>query len=143
MLGSRSSLGFGAHRDSTWRYDRTPHLITTNASRYNMWNQHDAQLDYYGKRLATCSSDRSVKVFDVVDGDAQRSTAGQTLKGYASHSWKFRPSLLLGIQAYWASLANRLGTPKIRAHPRFVFVWRKGVDLEGTTWPGSGSRRVD
>jgi protein transport protein SEC13 len=43
---------------------------------------HDAQLDYYGKRLATCSSDRTVKVFDVVDGEAQR-TGGHTLKGYA------------------------------------------------------------
>ena len=30
--------------------------------------QHDAQLDYYGRRLATCSSDRSVKIFDVTDG---------------------------------------------------------------------------
>ncbi|GAX74890.1 hypothetical protein CEUSTIGMA_g2336.t1 [Chlamydomonas eustigma] len=27
---------------------------------------HDAQLDYYGRRLATCSSDKTVKVFDVV-----------------------------------------------------------------------------
>ncbi|XP_023392617.1 protein SEC13 homolog isoform X3 [Pteropus vampyrus] len=26
---------------------------------------HDAQMDYYGTRLATCSSDRSVKIFDV------------------------------------------------------------------------------
>ena len=42
--------------------------------------QHDAQLDYYGKRLATCSSDRTVKVFDVVDGETQR-TSGHTLKG--------------------------------------------------------------
>jgi WD40 repeat protein len=32
---------------------------------------HDAQLDYYGKLLATCSSDRTIKVFDV-------STKGQT-----------------------------------------------------------------
>ena len=45
--------------------------------------QHDAQLDYYGKRLATCSSDRTVKVFDVVDGEAQRTGGGHTLKGYA------------------------------------------------------------
>lgn len=44
--------------------------------------QHDAQLDYYGKRLATCSSDRTVKVFDVVDGEPQRSSGGHTLKGY-------------------------------------------------------------
>ncbi|XP_076062860.1 nuclear pore and COPII coat complex component secretory 13 [Oratosquilla oratoria] len=26
---------------------------------------HDAQMDYYGTRLATCSSDRSVKIFEV------------------------------------------------------------------------------
>jgi hypothetical protein len=32
--------------------------------------QHDAQMDFYGKRLATCSSDRTVKVFDVVDPSA-------------------------------------------------------------------------
>lgn len=28
-------------------------------------------MDYYGKRLATCSSDRTVRVFDVVDGEAR------------------------------------------------------------------------
>lgn len=27
---------------------------------------HDAAFDYYGKRLATCSSDRSIKLFNVV-----------------------------------------------------------------------------
>ena len=27
--------------------------------------QHDSQMDYYGRRLATCSSDRTVKIFDV------------------------------------------------------------------------------
>jgi len=43
---------------------------------------HDAQLDYYGKRLATCSSDRTVRIFNVVDGNASK-TAGppQVLKG--------------------------------------------------------------
>lgn len=30
--------------------------------------QHDAQMDYYGTRLATCSSDRTVKIFDVRNG---------------------------------------------------------------------------
>lgn len=30
---------------------------------------HDAQLDYYGKRLATCSSDKTIRVFDVQDGE--------------------------------------------------------------------------
>lgn len=27
--------------------------------------KHDAQYDYYGKRIATCSSDGYIKVFDV------------------------------------------------------------------------------
>jgi len=48
---------------------------------------HDAQLDYYGKRLATCSSDRTVKVFDVVEGEA-RKTAGHTLKGHTGPVWQ-------------------------------------------------------
>ncbi|KAH9983139.1 vesicle budding-like protein [Russula compacta] len=48
---------------------------------------HDAQLDYYGKRLATCSSDRTVKVFDVVDDEPQRG-AGQTLKGHTGPVWQ-------------------------------------------------------
>ena len=33
--------------------------------------QHDAQLDYYGRRLATCASDKSVRVCEVEAG-AQR-----------------------------------------------------------------------
>jgi len=48
---------------------------------------HDAQLDYYGKRLATCSSDRTVKVFDVVEGEARR-TPGHTLKGHTGPVWQ-------------------------------------------------------
>jgi len=49
---------------------------------------HDAQLDYYGKRLATCSSDRLVKVFDVVDGETQRPGSGHTLKGHGGPVWQ-------------------------------------------------------
>ncbi|THU94495.1 WD40 repeat-like protein [Dendrothele bispora CBS 962.96] len=49
---------------------------------------HDAQLDYYGKRLATCSSDRTVKVFDVVEGEAQKTTSGHTLKGHTGPVWQ-------------------------------------------------------
>jgi WD40 repeat protein len=42
-------------------------------------SQHDAQFDYYGKRLATCSSDRTIKVFDV---EGESNTLVDTLKGY-------------------------------------------------------------
>lgn len=37
--------------------------------------QHDAQLDYYGSRLATCSSDRTIKVYAVAEGQPQQCTA--------------------------------------------------------------------
>ena len=43
---------------------------------------HDASFDYYGKRLATCSSDRSIKVFDVA-GEQVRSQ-GRDRAEYAS-----------------------------------------------------------
>jgi len=37
-------------------------------------------MDYYGKRLATCSSDRTIKIFDVEGGNG----AAETLIGYIS-----------------------------------------------------------
>ncbi|CAI4219423.1 unnamed protein product [Parascedosporium putredinis] len=45
---------------------------------------HDAVLDYYGRRLATCSSDRTIKIFEV-DGDSQRLL--ETLKGHEGAVW--------------------------------------------------------
>jgi len=41
--------------------------------------QHDAVLDYYGRRLATCSSDKTIKIFEV-EGESHRLI--ETLKGY-------------------------------------------------------------
>jgi protein transport protein SEC13 len=43
--------------------------------------QHDAVLDYYGRRLATCSSDKTIKIFEV-EGESHRLV--ETLKGYAT-----------------------------------------------------------
>ncbi len=48
---------------------------------------HDAVLDYYGRRLATCSSDKTIKIFEI-DGDQHRLT--ETLKGY-HHSLPLLP----------------------------------------------------
>jgi len=45
---------------------------------------HDAQLDYYGKRLATASSDTTIKVFDVV-GDS--TTQPALLNGHSAPVW--------------------------------------------------------
>lgn len=73
------SFGFSTNRDVPRGHDSEQSRFSTHF-RTQHPSQHDAQLDYYGKRLATCSSDRTVKVFDVVDGDTQKAT-GHTLKG--------------------------------------------------------------
>ena len=36
---------------------------------------HDLSYDYYGNRIATCSSDQSIKVWDLVDGEWQMSAS--------------------------------------------------------------------
>lgn len=57
--------------------------MTDLIDRLTLSQQHDAQLDYYGKRLATCSSDRTVKIFDIVNGSPSKS-GGHTLKGFVT-----------------------------------------------------------
>ncbi|KAL1400835.1 hypothetical protein pipiens_007098 [Culex pipiens pipiens] len=46
---------------------------------------HGAEVDYYGLRLATCSSDNSVKIFDIKSG-AQ--TLAADLKGHGGPVWQ-------------------------------------------------------
>ncbi|GAB5365492.1 hypothetical protein AAMO2058_001062900 [Amorphochlora amoebiformis] len=46
---------------------------------------HDAQLDYYGKRLATASSDQKIKIFELV-GKKQNLVA--ELKGHTGPVWQ-------------------------------------------------------
>ncbi|KAF4122135.1 protein transport protein SEC13 [Geosmithia morbida] len=45
---------------------------------------HDAVLDYYGRKLATCSSDRTIKIFEV-EGETHRLL--ETLKGHEGAVW--------------------------------------------------------
>ncbi|XP_063933850.1 uncharacterized protein LOC135145654 [Zophobas morio] len=58
-------------------YDFENTVIATNHND----SLHDAQLDYYGKRLATCSSDNSIKVFDELDGIYQETACLQNHSG--------------------------------------------------------------
>lgn len=52
--------------------------------------QHDAQLDYYGKRLATCSSDKTIRIFNVVKGEAKGEPV--ILKGFVALPSQSGPS---------------------------------------------------
>uniref|UniRef100_A0A3Q3FPX1 Protein SEC13 homolog n=1 Tax=Labrus bergylta TaxID=56723 RepID=A0A3Q3FPX1_9LABR len=77
---------------------------------------HDAQMDYYGTRLATCSSDRTVKIFDVRNG-------GQILvadlRGHEGPVW----------QVAWAHpmFGNILASC---SYDRKVIIWKE----ENGTW---------
>jgi len=46
---------------------------------------HDAQLDYYGCRLATCSSDRTIKIYNVSETSYELSA---TLQGHEGPVWQ-------------------------------------------------------
>lgn len=99
---------------------------------------HDAQLDYYGKRLATCSSDRTIKVFDLSSPIASTGTgaAGQksvaqiknnapthTLTGHTGPVWQ----VAWAHPKYGSILASCSYDGK-------VLIWK-----ESTTGTGAGS----
>ena len=54
---------------------------------------HDVQLDYYGRRVATASSDRLIKVFNVV-GEQLQHAAGVCLRLLRSAAWQELEPLL-------------------------------------------------
>lgn len=47
---------------------------------------HDTQLDYYSRRLATCSSDRTIKIYEIADGAAPILSA--ELAGHDGPVWQ-------------------------------------------------------
>jgi len=77
---------------------------------------HDAVLDYYGRRLATCSSDKTIKVFEIEDG-AHKLT--ETLKGHEGAVW----SVSWAHPKYGNILASA-------GYDGKVFIWRE----QGAKW---------
>lgn len=72
---------------------------------------HDAQMDYYGKKLATCSSDRTVKIFEI-NGNTQTQVA--CLRGHEGPVW----------QVSWAHpmFGNLLASC---SYDRKVIIWKE------------------
>ncbi|CAG8484714.1 14722_t:CDS:2, partial [Racocetra fulgida] len=68
---------------------------------------HDAQLDYYGKRLATCSSDRSIKIFEI-EGENRQEIV--TLKGIlASCSYDSKVIIWKEQKGSWKKIKEYTG----------------------------------
>lgn len=73
---------------------------------------HGAELDYYGLNLATCSSDNSIKIFDVKNGGEHSLVVD--LKGHSGPVW----------QIAWAH--PKFGTILAScSYDRKVIIWRK------------------
>lgn len=79
---------------------------------------HDAALDYYGLRLATCSSDHSVKVYSVRGGSHALSAE---LKGHAAPVW----------QVAWAHPKHGALLASC-SYDRKVIVWREAAPNDWT-----------
>ncbi|KAI1000783.1 Protein transport protein sec13 [Podosphaera aphanis] len=88
--------------------------VITNSGHDDMI--HDAALDYYGRRLATCSSDKTIKIFEV-EGESHRLT--ETLKGHEGAVW----SVSWAHPKYGNILASA-------GYDGKVFIWRE----QGTNW---------
>ncbi|MCJ1356331.1 MAG: GTPase-activating protein S13 [Icmadophila ericetorum] len=56
--------------------------VITNSGHDDMI--HDAVLDYYGRRLATCLSDKTIKIFDI-EGETHK--LSETLRGHDGAVW--------------------------------------------------------
>ena len=79
---------------------------------------HDVAVDYYGKRLASCSSDRLIKVFAIGAGDVP-TTALATLSGHEGPVW----------QVAWAH--PKFGSILAScSYDRKVVIWRERADNE-------------
>ena len=81
---------------------------------------HDTAIDYYGKRMATCSSDRSIKIFGLSGSDSPTLLA--TLSGHEGPVW----------QVAWAhpKFGSLLASC---SYDRRVIVWRES-GTQGNEW---------
>lgn len=75
---------------------------------------HDCQFDYYSKKLATCSSDRTIKIFDV-SGDIYHNSA--TITGHEGPVWQVswahpKFGVLLASCSYDGSVAVHREAPQ-------------------------------
>lgn len=101
--------------------------------------QHDAVLDYYGRKLATCSSDKTIKIFEI-EGESQRLT--DTLKGcvtstiyparLASGLLQLQDADKFYFQPRGSRMVRCVGSPQVWQYPGLCGLRRQGLHLAGT-----------
>jgi len=74
---------------------------------------HDAQFDYYSRKVATCSSDRTIKIYEV--GDNNVNTQVAEIKGHEGPVWQ----LAWAHPKFGSILASC-------SYDRRVIVWKEG-----------------
>ncbi|KAJ5963368.1 uncharacterized protein N7479_003244 [Penicillium vulpinum] len=98
----------------------TPQVISNSGHEEMI---HDAGLDYYGRRLATCSSDKTIKIFEI-EGESHRLV--ETLKGHEGAVW----CVAWAHPKYGTILASSSYDGK-------VLIWRE--QPQNATTPSGGS----
>lgn len=78
-----STVSSAQSADSSKNLDVPPGPIYVDTQHEDL--VHDAQLDYYGCKLATCSSDRTVKIYNVSESSYDLSA---TLQGHEGPVWQ-------------------------------------------------------
>ncbi|KAM3568696.1 hypothetical protein VYU27_009186 [Nannochloropsis oceanica] len=89
---------------------------------------HDAQLDYYGKKLATCSSDRTIKIFEV-NNDHTSSSPPYTIQQHVGPVWE-----IAWAHPRWGSLlasASYDGMVLIHRENKDKGTWDTGIVHQG------------
>jgi len=74
---------------------------------------HDSQTDFYGTRLATCSSDATVKIFRLRDGQPEETPVTE-LRGHEGPVWE----IAWAHPKYWSLLASC-------GYDHRVCIWRR------------------
>ena len=106
-------LASSTHLSSNWNFDSINYRLTSTSFNLNIDKKilqhgdtgnahddliHDAVLDYYGKRLATCSSDKTIKIFDLDGTDNYKLIT--TLTGHEGPVWQVSWHIL-NLGQYW------------------------------------------
>jgi len=75
---------------------------------------HDVQMNYYGRRIATCSSDKLIKIFQIGPGDVANPTPSAVLRRHEGPVW----------QVSWAH--PKFGTFLAScSYDRKVYIWKE------------------